>query len=108
MADYMDDRVGFVVASQPEPTHWPHDPQKRIKTSWQRLDWSSLHDQYLRSAELASSHRAGYEAMAASARSSHEELRQRRRGQLKHFDVPSINSARPRSELLGGRRTRAA
>ena len=67
MADYMDDRVGFVVASQPEPTHWPHDPQKRIKTSWQRLDWSSLHDQYLRSAELASSSPAGYEAMAASA-----------------------------------------
>jgi hypothetical protein len=67
MADYMDDRVGFVVASQPEPTHWPHDPQRRIETSWQRLDWSSLHDQYLRSAELASSSRAGYEAMAASA-----------------------------------------
>jgi len=67
MADYMDDRVGFVVASQPEPTHWPHDPQKRIMTSWQRLDWSSLHDQYLRSAELASSSPAGYEAMAASA-----------------------------------------
>ncbi len=57
-----------MVASHPEPTHWPHDPQKRIKTSWQRLDWSSLHDQYLRSAEMAESHRAEYEAMAAFAR----------------------------------------
>jgi hypothetical protein len=67
MADYMDDRVGFVVASHREPTHWPHDPQKRIKTSWQRLVWPDLHDQYLRSAELASASPAAYEVMAASA-----------------------------------------
>jgi glycosyltransferase involved in cell wall biosynthesis len=67
MADYMDDRVGFVVASQPEPTHWPHDPQKRIETSWQRLVRSDLRDQYLHSAELAESRRVEYEAMAASA-----------------------------------------
>jgi glycosyltransferase involved in cell wall biosynthesis len=69
MADFIDDRVGFVVASHPEPTHWPHDPEKRIETTWQRLVWSSLRDQYLRSAQLASSNRAGYEAMSASARS---------------------------------------
>jgi glycosyltransferase involved in cell wall biosynthesis len=68
MADYMDDTVGFVVASQPEPTHWPHDPQKRIETSWQRLDCTHLRDQYIRSAEVAGSRRGEYEAMAASAR----------------------------------------
>ena len=68
MADYMDGLVGFVVASQPEPTHWPHDPQKRIKTTWQRLDWSSLHGQYLRSAELVDSSREDYEAMSEFAR----------------------------------------
>jgi glycosyltransferase involved in cell wall biosynthesis len=68
MADYMDDRIGFVVASHPEPTHWPHEPQKRIETSWHRLVWSSLHDQYVRSALLASSSHAGYEAMGAAAR----------------------------------------
>jgi glycosyltransferase involved in cell wall biosynthesis len=68
MADYLDDRVGFLVASQPEPTHWPHDPQKRIQTSWHRLDWSSLRDQYLRSAELAGSRTVEYGAMAAFAR----------------------------------------
>ena len=67
MADYIDDRVGFVIASHPEPTHWPHDPQKRIKTSWQRLVWPSLHEQYLRSAELVSANRMGYEAMCEAA-----------------------------------------
>jgi glycosyltransferase involved in cell wall biosynthesis len=67
MADYMDDRVGFVVASQPEPTHWPHEPQKRIVTNWQRLVWPSLRDQYLRSAEMASSRRMEYEVMGAAA-----------------------------------------
>jgi glycosyltransferase involved in cell wall biosynthesis len=68
MADYMNDRVGFVVASQAEPTHWPHDPQKRVKTTWQRLDWSSLRDQYLRSAGLVDSRPAEYEVMSARAR----------------------------------------
>jgi hypothetical protein len=67
MADYMDDRVGFVVDSHPEPTHWPHEPQKQIKTSWQRLVWPSLHDQYVRSAELATSDLAGYAAMGERA-----------------------------------------
>jgi glycosyltransferase involved in cell wall biosynthesis len=68
MADYMDDRVGFVLTSQPEPTHWPHDPQRRIETVWHRLDWSNLRDQYLRSAELAGPRRGEYDAMAAFAR----------------------------------------
>ena len=68
MADYMDDRVGFVVASQPEPTHWPHDPQKRIKTSWQRLDWSSLRDQYLRSRAGGLAPRRNTRRCAAAAR----------------------------------------
>jgi glycosyltransferase involved in cell wall biosynthesis len=67
MADYMDDRVGFVIATQPEPTHWPHDPQRRIMTSWQRLDWPSLRDQLLRSADLASLNRDGYQTMADRA-----------------------------------------
>jgi glycosyltransferase involved in cell wall biosynthesis len=64
MADYMDDRVGFVVASHPEPTHWPHDPQTRIKTSWQRLVWPSLCDQFLRSSTMIAKSPGEYEAMA--------------------------------------------
>ena len=68
MADYMDHRVGFTLAMQPEPTHWPHDPEKRIRTSWNRLAWPTLHEQYLRSAELVDERRGEYEAMAAAAR----------------------------------------
>jgi hypothetical protein len=66
MADYMDDRVGFVVASHPEPTHWPHDPQKLIETSWQRMVWPSLRDQFLRSARMVESSPTDYETMAAA------------------------------------------
>ena len=44
MADFMDDQVGFVVGTSPEPTYWPHDPEMRIETSWNRLNWSDLHD----------------------------------------------------------------
>ena len=68
MADYMDDRVGFVVASDPEPTFWPHDPEHRFATTWHRLVWSSLRDGFLRSAAVAASDRAAYDALSAAAR----------------------------------------
>jgi glycosyltransferase involved in cell wall biosynthesis len=68
MADYMDDRVGFVIPSQPEPTHWPHDPQRRVVTTWHRPDWSILLDQFLRSADVANWRREEYDAMAGFAR----------------------------------------
>jgi glycosyltransferase involved in cell wall biosynthesis len=64
MADYMDDRVGFVVASHPEPTHWPHDPQTLIETNWQRLVWTSLRDQFLRSARMVAASPTDYQMMA--------------------------------------------
>jgi len=70
LADYFDSGVGFVVASQPEPTYWPHDPRHVIRTRWNRIDWQSLHDQ-LR-ASYAAAQPAGiedYRAMAARARS---------------------------------------
>ena len=103
MADYMDDRVGFVVASHPEPTHWPHDPQKRIKTSWQRLDWSSLRDQYLRSAELAGLEPRGIRGDGRVRTSSHEELRQRRRGHRSVSTCPRSTRRGPARGLgLGG------
>ncbi|GIW87325.1 MAG: hypothetical protein KatS3mg108_1649 [Isosphaeraceae bacterium] len=42
MADYIDQEVGCVVGSSAEPTHWPHDPERRIETSWRRINWESL------------------------------------------------------------------
>jgi hypothetical protein len=68
MADYMDDRVGFVVESHPEPTFWPHDPEHRYETSWHRIVWSDLRNQFLHSATLVEEDYAAYRALARSAR----------------------------------------
>lgn len=68
MADYMDDRIGFVVAMHEEPTFWPHDPDQRLETFWRRLVWSDLHDQFHRSADLIAHDRIGYDTLAAAAR----------------------------------------
>ncbi len=40
MADFMDDQVGFVPRTHPEPTYWPHDPEKRTETYWNRMVWT--------------------------------------------------------------------
>jgi hypothetical protein len=64
MADYFSQELGFVVQSHPEPTCWPHDPEKKITTRWQRLVWQSLHDQFRTSYEVARHDRKMYDAMA--------------------------------------------
>lgn len=46
MAEYFDPEVGFVVASHREPAYWPHDPERRIISTWQRL-YLGLHSLYL-------------------------------------------------------------
>lgn len=68
MLDYLDEAVGFVVDSSPEPTFWPHDPERRCETTWARLNWTSLRDQYRAAARLAEHDRPGYDRMAGAAR----------------------------------------
>jgi hypothetical protein len=68
MADYIDDAVGFVLGSHPEPTFWPHDPDRRHETTWHRLVWSDLRDAFLQSASTADHDRPAYDALAATAR----------------------------------------
>jgi glycosyltransferase involved in cell wall biosynthesis len=68
MADYLDESAGFVVASHPEPAPWPHDPEQRCETTWHRLVWADLHDQFVRSARIAESDPAAYRALAAEGR----------------------------------------
>jgi len=68
MADFMDDQVGFVLGTHPEPTYWPHDPEMRIETSWNRLVWSDLHDRLLDAANLVDHDLSGYQAKAKVAR----------------------------------------
>jgi glycosyltransferase involved in cell wall biosynthesis len=69
MADFMDDRIGFVIRTHPEPTYWPHDPEMRTETSWRRMVWSDLHDHLLAAAAMVEEAPEDYRAMAEAARS---------------------------------------
>jgi glycosyltransferase involved in cell wall biosynthesis len=68
MADYFQDDLGFVIASHPEPAYWPHDPEKRTTTTWHRLVWQSLHDQFRASHEVTRQSVARYQALAKRGR----------------------------------------
>jgi glycosyltransferase involved in cell wall biosynthesis len=68
MADYLDDDIGFTVASHPEPAAWPHDPEHRLTTTWQRLVWWSLHNQLRNSYEVARKDHGRYQALGACGR----------------------------------------
>ena len=68
LRDVVDERVGFVVDSHPEPTHWPHDLRKRLTTSWHRLVWQSLHDQLRAAYRLATTAPERYRALGAHGR----------------------------------------
>ncbi len=70
MSDYLRPDASFLVGSDPEPTHWPHDPDQRIETVWHRISWSDLRDRFLESADLLEHDRSAYDRMSANARSS--------------------------------------
>ncbi len=68
MADYFNDRLGFPVDSYPEPASWPHAQSLGYTTTWHRLVWQSLHDQFRSSYEVAKCDSARYRTMAAQGR----------------------------------------
>jgi glycosyltransferase involved in cell wall biosynthesis len=68
LADYFHDGVGFVVASHPEPTCWPHDPDGRCTTTWHRLVWQSLGEQLRASYAVARSDTRRYRSLAEQGR----------------------------------------
>jgi hypothetical protein len=70
MADYFDEHIGFAVDSHPEPAPFPHDPDKRLATSWHRLVWSSLYEQLKASYQFVSDGYEEYRAMGLRARQS--------------------------------------
>lgn len=72
VADYFDDRMGFVVDSHPEPCPWPQDNSGRLHTSWHRLVWSSLREQIEASYETAVSDRSRYRSLSREARQAIE------------------------------------
>lgn len=68
LADYFTGQLGFIVASHPEPAHWPYDPERHCVSTWHRLVWQSLYDQIQASYEMAIENLHGYQALALHAR----------------------------------------
>jgi glycosyltransferase involved in cell wall biosynthesis len=68
MADFMDDQIGFIIRTNPEPTYWPHDPEQRTETFWNRMVWSDLRDHMLAAVEMVEDDPARYREMAEAAR----------------------------------------
>ena len=68
MSDYFSEELGFVLDSHLEPASWPHDPEQRMSTRWNRLVWESLHDQLQSSYLLAKQDQGQYQTLAANGR----------------------------------------
>jgi hypothetical protein len=68
MADFMDNTVGIVIGSHPEPTYWPYGPERRTATYWNRLVWSDLYDRFRESAEMIDRDSERYRLMSEAAR----------------------------------------
>jgi glycosyltransferase involved in cell wall biosynthesis len=68
MVDYFDAWVGYVVESHPEPCPWPQDDTGRLHTTWHRIVWSSLRDQFAASYQAAKSEAETYQQLAAQSR----------------------------------------
>lgn len=67
MADYLDDRVAFLLKCSPEPTCWPHDPTGMLFTHKHRLNWQSLMEAFRRSYQVACSNPEHYQRMSKHA-----------------------------------------
>jgi glycosyltransferase involved in cell wall biosynthesis len=68
MSDYFDAWVGYVVESHPEPCPWPQDDTGRLHTTWHRIVWSSLRDQFAASYQAAKDDAETYQQLSAQAR----------------------------------------
>lgn len=68
IAECFQDDSGFPVASHPEPTSWPQDPDHRCTTTWHRLVWTSLRDQIRESYRVVKDQPSDYERRATNAR----------------------------------------
>ncbi|HJT34966.1 MAG TPA: glycosyltransferase [Pirellulales bacterium] len=74
MAEYVDERLAFVVPSRDEPTYWPWDPEQRLTTSWRRLDARRLTAQIRESYRVARHDLPRYREMSACGRERMREL----------------------------------
>ncbi|MDP3847596.1 MAG: glycosyltransferase [Pseudomonas sp.] len=67
MADYLNERVAFLLKCSPEPTCWPHDPTGMLFTHRYRLNWQSLMEAFRSSYQVACSNPAHYQRMSRHA-----------------------------------------
>lgn len=67
MADYIDHDNAFVLDSNTEPSHWPHDPRQAYRTLRYRIDWGTLLAAYQESYHVAKQAPAQYRRMADHA-----------------------------------------
>lgn len=67
MADYLNEKLAFVLKTSLEPTCWPHDPTGMLFTHKHRLNWQSLMEAFLESHRVALNDPARYQAMSRSA-----------------------------------------
>lgn len=67
MADYVDERLAFLIKCSPEPFCWPHDPTGIFMTHRHRLNWQSLLEAYQASYQVAKEDPARYQRMSAQA-----------------------------------------
>jgi glycosyltransferase involved in cell wall biosynthesis len=68
IADYFDERLGWVIESHAEPTAWPHDPYLRTRTTWGRIVWTSVRDQIRQSYEVAKQDPEAYSRLSGNCR----------------------------------------
>jgi glycosyltransferase involved in cell wall biosynthesis len=69
MSSYINSQNALVVKSSRVATCWPHDPREYERTFFYRIDWSSLLEAYISSAEILESDPRKYRRMAYSAAS---------------------------------------
>ena len=67
MLDYVHAGNSVIIASHPEPHIWPHDPDERLTTLRQRLDWASLVAAYRTSFHIACDEPQRYQQMSQAA-----------------------------------------
>lgn len=67
MADYLNERVAFLLKCSPEPTCWPHDPAGMLFTHRHRLNWQSLMEAFRSSYQVARTNPAHYQGMSRAA-----------------------------------------
>lgn len=67
MADYLNDKLAFVLKYSLEPTCWPHDPTGMLYTHRHRLNWQSLMEAFRSSYQLAHDNPSQYQDMSRHA-----------------------------------------